>query len=78
MLFLDEVIKAGGQIYLVLLFDAGGFRARSVEGFLGMNWDWHFKRAVSRPTEVIMVAPNQLLEGCTSYLYATQVSRGLP
>jgi class 3 adenylate cyclase len=77
LLFLDEVIKAGGQTYLVLPFDERGFRARSVDGFPGMNWDWHFKRAAARATELITVAPNQLLEGGTSYLYATQVLRGL-
>ncbi|MEM7407055.1 MAG: adenylate/guanylate cyclase domain-containing protein [Pseudomonadota bacterium] len=77
LLFLDEVHRAGGQTYVVLPYDPHGFRERSVAGFPGANWEWLYRRALGRATDVITVAPNQLLEGGTSYLYATQVLRGL-
>ncbi len=77
ILFLEAVLKAGGEAHIVLPCDTELFRKSSVEVVPGLDWSSRFARVLERATEVLSVSPQKSSAGGALYEYANLMLYGL-
>ena len=77
ILFLEAVLAAGGEIFVVLPCAPEHFIETSVIGENGVGWRRRFKRVLEKATRVIIASRERLVLDGVTYDYTNQMILGL-
>lgn len=77
ILFLEEMLRRGGEIHIVLPSSPGEFRMESVDVVPGGNWGARFERVIRRAARVHVANDHGKTPGNLGYVYANLMIDGL-
>jgi class 3 adenylate cyclase/tetratricopeptide (TPR) repeat protein len=77
ILFLETMLKRGGEIHIVLPYERDQFIQDSIDIDPAGNWRRRFEQVLDHATEVVRVSPHRLTGGSILYEYANRMIYGL-
>jgi class 3 adenylate cyclase len=77
ILFLETILKIGGEAHIVLPYNKKQFRKDCVEIVPGTGWGTRFERILEQAAELVVASDQKLEEGTTSYEYTNLLLHGL-
>lgn len=77
ILFLEAILKRGGEIHIVLPYERNQFIQDSVDVCPGGGWRSRFEQVVKHATEILCVSPHRLTGGSILFEYANRMIYGL-